>query len=158
MLSGLGGMVGGRRRVTRSWLAAKVVPVLAFFALAWPQARLKAQMHVTSGSPVVTVIGRVVNAHTGKPVAGVSVLVPLTGKVKFIGTRTRADGRYVLDVPSGARDLTFSRICFREVNVDLDDLKSSDTLRIDIGLPFERPRSRPGVVVPRWACREFEGG
>lgn len=133
-------------------------PALAALALLvglWPVSTLPAQGR--SGAPADTAWGRiygtVTDARTGKPVPGVAVVIVGMN----IGSPTNEDGRYViLRAPTTAREIELRGTCFRTVRVDVSSSLSPERpLRVDVGLPFQKPRSRPGVVVPPWACQEF---
>ncbi len=134
-------------------------PVLTALALLlglWPVSTMQARAR--SRTPRDTawtrIYGTVTDARTGKPVPGVAVVIVGMN----IGSPTNEDGRYViLAAPTTAREIELRRTCFRTVRVDVSSSLSTDQpLRVDVGLPFQKPESRPGVVVPPWACQEFE--
>lgn len=97
------------RTFTRPWLATLFFLTLAQFAFS--QAR--------------TISGRVVDAQTGNPMAGVTVRVK---EVSGVGTTTNAQGVYQLSVPAEAKTLIFSFVGYQnqelpitgnEINVSL---------------------------------------
>lgn len=91
---------------------------------------------VGSAQEAVQVTGRVTDAATEEPMAGVQVIV----KGSNIGTTTDGSGRYSLRVPAGREELTFSFLGYRSTDVVI----SGST--VDVSLEVE-PIGLEGLVV-----------
>jgi hypothetical protein len=78
-----------------------------------------------------TSFGRVIDAGTGRPVEGVSIVVPSAG----IGTKTGSNGVFRLNrVPSATTEIEFRHPCYFAVRVVVPVRAD---LEIDVGLPFD---------------------
>jgi hypothetical protein len=83
--------------------------------------------------------GRVIDAGTGRPVGGASVIVPRAQ----IGTKTSIDGAFRLNLlPSEATEVEFVHSCYLTVRVAVPAGSDGE---IEIGLPFDNTSlRRPG--------------
>jgi len=99
-----------------------------------------------------TVTGTVVDAETGEPLIGVTVIVRGTS----IGTTTDRDGMFSLDLPDDAEALIFSYIGYARQEVPIDDQTqfdielSSDVAGLDdlvvVGYGVERRDDLTGTI------------
>lgn len=92
-------------------------------AVLWPSGAVAQQ--------ITEVTGRVTAAATGQPMVGVQVVV----KGTTLGTVTDANGRYLIRVPEGSRELVFSFVGYRSVEAVVSGPTLDVTLDIQpIGL------------------------
>ena len=74
-----------------------------------------------------TVTGSVISAEDGEPVIGATVIVPGTN----IGTVTGLDGKFSLNVPENAKQLTISYVGMASQTVNIRNNKVSVYLEAD---------------------------
>lgn len=111
-----------RRRI--SWLAAVGLFILLPAPLAW------AQGQQARGK----IVGRIVDAETGKALPGAQVVVKGTG----IGSLAGVDGRYVIaGVPVGTHDLTITLLGYGEKTITGVQVSGADAQLVDATLAPE---------------------
>ena len=125
--------------------ASRPAAILSVLVLGLPAAPLAAQ---------AVMIGTVRDDSTGRPMAGVEVLIERTRRL----TVTDAEGRYVLEeVPTGARIALFRLFGFRPVRLRLQ-IARGDTVKADATMIRESAQPLAPVEVtgatPRGIGRE----
>jgi TonB-dependent starch-binding outer membrane protein SusC len=89
----------------------KIIPVFIalFFALMF--------VNTIQAQQTTTVTGKVTDAYTSAPLAGVTVQV----KGENVTVQTEKDGTYSIDVPKGGKTLILSAGSYQALQVDIED-------------------------------------
>ena len=104
-----------------------------------------ALLSLAAAAHAATVTGTVRNGTSGKPAAGVDVLlIQLQGEMQSVAsTKTDAQGRYTLDNPAGGRDAMpmLVRAIYRGVNFHQPLLPGASTADVTVYEPSSDPKT-----------------